>query len=62
MLEFLVIRGLKNRGRWVKSKPHPSYTCKAMASSFGVEAMVRGYYQYKQSGIHKLANNYFPSS
>ena len=60
MLEFLVIRGLKNLGRWVKSKPHPSYMCRAMASSFGVEAMVRGYHQYKQSGMHKLAKLLFP--
>ena len=31
----------------VKSKPHPSSTRRAMASSFEVEAMVRGYHQYK---------------
>ena len=39
----------------VKSKPHPS--CMRIFS-FEVEAMVLGYnHQYKQSGMHKLANN-----
>ena len=52
----------KMSGRRVKYKPHPLCTRRAMASSFEVEAMVRGYHQYIQSGMHKLANYYFPSS
>ena len=34
---------------WVKSKPHPSFTRRAMASSFEMEelCMVFCYYQYK---------------
>ena len=31
----------------VRSKPHPSCTRRAMASSFEVKAVVRGYHQYK---------------
>ena len=46
MLRFVVILGKKNCGR-VRSKPHPSCTRRAMASSFEVKAVVRGYHQYK---------------
>ena len=44
MLGFVVIRGKKIvvKSSPVKSKPH-----RAMASSFEVETMIRGYHQYK---------------
>ena len=41
-----MIRGKKYCGR-IKSRPHPLCMRRAMASSFGVEAMVEGYHQYK---------------
>ena len=41
-----MIRGKKKCGR-VMSKPHPSCTRRAMASSLEVKAVVRGYHQYK---------------
>ena len=53
---FLVIR-VKIGGQ-AKSKPHPLCTHSAMASSFEVEAMVRGYHQYE---VITSSSNYFPS-
>ena len=47
MLGFVVIFFVVKKCGRVKSKPHPLCTRRAMASSFGVEAMVRGYHQYK---------------
>ena len=55
MLGFGVIHGKKMHG-WVRSKPHPLCTRRAMASSFEVKAV---WYEVttsiKRSGMHKLA-------